>query len=162
MYSSEELFMRSREGYFGVYFPSCATIREINTKITLEWAHKQFATTVHTSFYFLHDIRIHKWRYKIRFSPIVSRASLGRFMFCPMTSHSIADDLTMTRHCDAITWKLISNSEFGLKQSNRTATVGTLSRSWKCTEFVIICFFSSNISWNSIRYPLTSRQSYER
>ena len=24
MYSRGELFMRSREGYFGVYFPSCA------------------------------------------------------------------------------------------------------------------------------------------
>ena len=36
MYSSGKLFMRSREGYFGVYFPSCAATREINTKITLE------------------------------------------------------------------------------------------------------------------------------
>ena len=44
---------RSREGYFGVYFPSCEAMREINTKITLEWAQKQFVTRVHTSFYFL-------------------------------------------------------------------------------------------------------------
>ena len=55
-YSRGELFMRSREGYFGVYFPSCVATREINTKITLEWAHKQFVTRVHTLFYFLHDI----------------------------------------------------------------------------------------------------------
>ena len=29
-------------GYFGVYFPSCEATREINTKITLEWAQKRF------------------------------------------------------------------------------------------------------------------------
>ena len=56
MYSRGELFMRSREGHFGVYFSSCVATRETNTKITLEWAHKQFATRVHTLFYFLHDI----------------------------------------------------------------------------------------------------------
>ena len=59
MYSSDELFQCSREGYFGVYFPSCEAseaTREINTKITLEWAQKQFVTRVDTLFYFLHDI----------------------------------------------------------------------------------------------------------
>ena len=56
MYVLAWLFMRSREGYFGVYFPSCVATREINTKITIEWAHKQFATRVHTLFYFLQDI----------------------------------------------------------------------------------------------------------
>ena len=40
MYSCDELFMHSRECYFGVYF----------TKITLSSAHKQFATRVHTLF----------------------------------------------------------------------------------------------------------------
>ena len=44
MYSCDELFMRSLECYFGVYFPRCCATREINTKITLSWAHKQFAT----------------------------------------------------------------------------------------------------------------------
>ena len=34
MYSRGKLVMRSREGYFGVYFPSCAATRAINTKIT--------------------------------------------------------------------------------------------------------------------------------
>ena len=66
MYSSGELFMSSREGYFGVYFPSCAATREINTKITLEWAHKQFVTRVHTLFYFLHDITYPKMTLKTR------------------------------------------------------------------------------------------------
>ena len=37
------MFMRSLECYFGVYL--------INTKITLSWAHKQFATRVDTLFY---------------------------------------------------------------------------------------------------------------
>ena len=36
MYSSDELFQRSREGYFGVFFPGCEATREVNTKITLE------------------------------------------------------------------------------------------------------------------------------
>ena len=40
MYSSDESFQRSQEGYFGVYFPSCQATREINTKITLERAQK--------------------------------------------------------------------------------------------------------------------------
>ena len=32
MYSGDELFQRSREGYFGVYFPSCEAKRVINAK----------------------------------------------------------------------------------------------------------------------------------
>ena len=45
----------SNECYFGVYFPRCCATREINTKITLSWAHKQFATRVHTLFYNFND-----------------------------------------------------------------------------------------------------------
>ena len=58
MYSSDELLQRSQEGCFGVsfYFPSCEATREINTKITLEWAQKQFVMGVHTLFCVLHDI----------------------------------------------------------------------------------------------------------
>ena len=56
MYSSDKLFQRSQEGYFGVYFTSCEVTREINTKITLKWAQKQFVTRVYTLFYFLQDI----------------------------------------------------------------------------------------------------------
>ena len=55
VYSSDELFQRSRECYFLVYFPSCEATREINTKITLEWAQKQFVSRVHTLFYYLHN-----------------------------------------------------------------------------------------------------------
>ena len=43
-------------GLLWCLYPSCVATREINTKITLEWAHKQFVTRVHTLFYFLHDI----------------------------------------------------------------------------------------------------------
>ena len=32
MYVNYEMFMRSREGYFSVYFPSCAAAREIYTQ----------------------------------------------------------------------------------------------------------------------------------
>ena len=43
--------MRSLECYFGIYSPRCCATREINTKITFSWAHKQFATRVHRLFY---------------------------------------------------------------------------------------------------------------
>ena len=49
-HSSVNLVFISLECYFGVYFPRCCATREINTKITLSWAHKQFATRVHTLF----------------------------------------------------------------------------------------------------------------
>ena len=56
MHSSGELFIRPQEGYFAVYFQSCAATWEINTKITLERAHKQFVRRVQALFYFLYDI----------------------------------------------------------------------------------------------------------
>ena len=63
--------------------------RIANIKITLEWAHKQFVTRVHTLFNFLRGIRIHKWRWKRRSSHIdfVSRSPCLRS----------ADDVTI--HC---------------------------------------------------------------
>ena len=42
------LCAHSLEGYHGAYFPSRFATLEINTRITLEWAHKQFATRTHT------------------------------------------------------------------------------------------------------------------
>ena len=53
MDSSGELFLRSRE--VNVVFISRVS-KQINTKITAEWAKKQFVTCAHTLFYFLHDI----------------------------------------------------------------------------------------------------------
>ena len=92
MYSNYELFQRSREGYFGVYFPSCETTREINTKLTLEWAQKQLVTRVHTLLYF--------------------------YLFLTRQNKSINDDENDDLNpssqwpddCDAITWIVISNS----------------------------------------------------
>ena len=52
-YSRGELFMRTPDDYFGVYFPRCETWK-INTKLTLSWAHKQFATLVHSLWYTLY------------------------------------------------------------------------------------------------------------
>ena len=37
---SDELFMRSRECYCGVYFPTYEARGEINSKLKLEWADK--------------------------------------------------------------------------------------------------------------------------
>ena len=97
MYLSDELFQRSREGYFGVYFPGCEATREINTKITLEWAQKQFNTRVHTSFYFFHD-KTNPWiTIKTMIFTHRHRVSLAQFSLLLMTSQSIADDVTMTR-----------------------------------------------------------------
>ena len=42
MYSRDELFMRFLKCYLGVYFAHW--IPEVNTKLTLSWAHKHFAT----------------------------------------------------------------------------------------------------------------------
>ena len=53
-----KVLMRSLECYFGVYFPRCCATREINTKITLLWAHKQFATRVHTLYIFMYMISV--------------------------------------------------------------------------------------------------------
>ena len=45
------MFLRSFECYyFDVYFPHCFATREINTKIILSWALKQFVTRVHKLF----------------------------------------------------------------------------------------------------------------
>ena len=45
------MFLRSFECYyFDVYFPHCIATREINTKIILSWALKQFVTRVHKLF----------------------------------------------------------------------------------------------------------------
>ena len=50
MHSRDELLLRSSECYVGVYFPRCFATREINTKIALSWALKQFVIPVHTLF----------------------------------------------------------------------------------------------------------------
>ena len=50
MYSSDKLFWHSLECYFDVYFPPRFATREINTKVSLSRAPKQFVTQVHILF----------------------------------------------------------------------------------------------------------------
>ena len=98
MYSSDKLFQCSQEGYSGVYFPSCEATREMNTKITFQWAQKQFVTRVHTLSYFLHNINNNKDDDLSTSSPCLTRSVFVLLM----TSQSIPDDVTMTRKlwCD--------------------------------------------------------------
>ena len=110
MYSRGELFMRSREGYFGVYFPSCAATSEMNTKRTLEWAHKQFVATVHTLFYFLHNIMNPWMTLKTRIFACHPRVSIARFTFCWWRHNWLAMMSQWQDKCDANTWQVISNS----------------------------------------------------
>ena len=95
MYSGDELLQRSREGYFGVYFPSCEARGEINTKITFEWALKQFVTRVHTLFFIRLIESINEDKNDDLYT---SFPCLTRSVFVLLvTSLSIADDATMTR-----------------------------------------------------------------
>ena len=88
----------------------CAATMEINTKITLEWAHKQFVTRGHTLFYYLHVITIPWITTKATIFTYRSSVSLAWFTF-RWWRHNW---LLMTSHwpdnCDAITWIMISNS----------------------------------------------------
>ena len=110
MYSSDESFQRSQECYFGVYFLSCKATREINTKITLEWAQKRFVTRVHTLFYFLHDITNSWMTIKITSFTHRPRVSLARFSFCWWCHNRLLMTSQWPDSCDAITWIMISNS----------------------------------------------------
>ena len=87
MYSRGKLFMRSREGYFGVYFPSCAPTREINTKITLVTI-----TVRHKSAYIILFLTQHNESIN-GLSPCFTRA----LYVLLVTSQLIGDDVTMTR-----------------------------------------------------------------
>ena len=97
--------MRSREGYFDVYFPSWAATREMNTKITIEWAHKQFFTRVYTLFNFAHDVRNPQMTIRHRFC-----VSLDRLTFCWWRHNRLLMTSQWPDHCAAITWKVISSS----------------------------------------------------
>ena len=110
MYSSDKLFQRSREGYFGVYFPSCEATREINTKTTLEWAQKQFVTRVHTLFYFLHDITNPQITIKMTIFSHRPCVSLVRFSACWWHHNWLLMTSQWPDNCDTITWIVISNS----------------------------------------------------
>ena len=59
MYSSEELFQRSREGYLCLFVELQSNERN---KQNQKKKKKQFVTTVHTLFIYYTTYRIHKWR----------------------------------------------------------------------------------------------------
>ena len=111
MYLSDELvFQRSREGDFSVYFLICEAMREINTKITLEWAQKQFITLVHTLLYFLHGL-INPWiMMKMKIFHTSSPCIIRLVFVLLMMSQLIADDVTMTRQV----WRDHLNSDIQL------------------------------------------------
>ena len=102
--------MHSREGYFGVHFSSCWATREINTKIRLEWAHKQFITSVHALYYFLHDITNPKMTLKVRIFTHHPHVSLARFTFCWWRHNRLVVTSQWPDNCDENTWQVISNS----------------------------------------------------
>ena len=73
-------------------------MREIKTKITLQWVHKNFATTVHTSFfYFSHDIISLKMMTKRSSHVDSAYRSLTRLHSCDVT-------INCTMHY--VIWKL--------------------------------------------------------
>ena len=107
MYSSDKLFQHSWKGYVGVYFPSCKAMREMNTKITLQWAQKQIVIGVHIFILFL------TWQNKSinddkKDDLFTSSLCLTNWVFILlMTSHLIADEVTMTRQL----WRYDVNSD---------------------------------------------------
>ena len=110
MCSSDESFQRSREGYFGVYFPSCEATREINIQITLEWAQKRFVTRVHALFYFLHDKMNPEMTIKTTSFTHRPRVSLARCSFCWRRHNRLLMTSQWPDNCDAILWIVISYS----------------------------------------------------
>ena len=75
----------------------CFATREINTKITHEWAQKPFVTRIHTLIYFLHKITNPKMTIKMKIFTHHPRVSYCSVFILLVTSQSIADDITMTR-----------------------------------------------------------------
>ena len=75
----------------------------MNTKIILDWAHKHFVATVHTSFYFLHDMMSPQITIDNTIFTHQHDASLDLFTFWWW-------HLNWLGNCDAHTWKGIFNS----------------------------------------------------
>ena len=110
IYLSNELFQYSQEGYFGIYFLSCEVRREINTKITLEWAPKQFVMRVHTLLYILHNIVHPQMTIKRTIIAHRPRVSLIRVLFSWWRHNRLLITSQWPDNCDAITSIMISNS----------------------------------------------------
>ena len=97
-------------GLFWCLLSELRSTREINTKITLEWAQKQFVTRVHTLFYFLHDTTNPWITIKTTIFTHRPRVSLARLSFCWWRHNRLPMTSQWPDNCDAITWIVISNS----------------------------------------------------
>ena len=117
-------------GLFLVFISPCwAATREINSKITLKWAHKQFVTRVHTLFYFLHDITNPKMTLKLRISTHHSHVSLARFTLC-WWRHNWLGLSRVTDYPWAVRFSVVT----GYKFTNRLTGSCTddLVETWSC------------------------------
>ena len=97
-------------GLFWCLFPELEATREINTKITLEWAQKRFVMRVHTLFNFLHDITNPSMTIKSTSFTHRPRVSLAYFSFCWGRHNRLLMTSLWPDNCDAITWIVIFNS----------------------------------------------------
>ena len=104
MCSSDELFQRSWEGYFCVYFPSCEAAVEINTKnntrVGTETVRHESAYIILFLTWYNDSINDNKNDDLYPSSPCLTRSVFVRLM----TSQSIADDVKITRQlwCDLV------------------------------------------------------------
>ena len=74
-----------------------------NTKIALEWTHKQFVTRVQTLCYFLHDITNPSMTLKTIFT-CHPHVSLTRITFCLCRHNRLLMTLQWPDNCDSSTW----------------------------------------------------------
>ena len=108
MYLSDELFQRSREGYFGVYFPSCneGNKHQYNIRVSAETVRHESAYII--LFLTRHNESINDDKNDDLYTLSPCPTLLGFVLV--MTSQSIADDVTMTKQLWCVTWIVISNS----------------------------------------------------
>ena len=79
------------------------------TKITLDWAQKQFVTRVHTLFYFLHDITNPQMTITTTIFTHRPRVSLAQFSSCWWRHGQLLMTSQWADNCDAIKWIVIYN-----------------------------------------------------
>ena len=95
--------------FFGIYFPHCFATWEINTKITLLWALKQFITRVDTLFtiwlYHQYAILLSKRPLETSFNKIMTKT------FALNETHSCSCSWVFIHNCsDVIFWNFTSHS----------------------------------------------------
>ena len=99
--------------YHGCWCPGylcCKATREINTKITLQWAQEQFVMRVQKLFYFLHDITRPQMMIKMTIFTHHPRVSLAQFSFCWWCHSQLLMTSQWPDNCDVIMLIVLSNS----------------------------------------------------